>query len=49
MGSQQHHPVEIDPANLQQAQNMWTGFTTMTKYSVIAIVALLLAMGAFLL
>lgn len=49
MGSHEHHPVDIDPANLQQAHNMWSGFMAMTKYGVIAIVVVLLAMGFFLL
>lgn len=49
MGSHQHHPVEIDPANLKQAENVWSGFVTMTKYGIIAIVIILLGMGFFLL
>lgn len=49
MGSHEHTPVNVDPAALAQAHNMWTGFTTMTKYSVIAIIVLLLSMGFFLL
>ncbi|MBU0859340.1 MAG: aa3-type cytochrome c oxidase subunit IV [Alphaproteobacteria bacterium] len=44
-----HEPVESDPKALQDAQNMWVNFTVLTKYSVIATVALLAGMALFLL
>lgn len=44
-----HAPVEVDPAALEHAKAFWHGFTNFTKYGVIAVVILLLAMFFFLL
>lgn len=46
-----HHqePADADPKAIAAAQNMWVGFTNLTKYSVIAVVVILLGMAATLL
>lgn len=43
-----HHPVEIDPQSLHNAQTNWNGFVVLIKYSTIAIIVLLGAMALFL-
>ncbi len=48
MGSNQNHPVELDPQALHHAKAFWGNFTEATKWSVIAIVVLLLGMAFFL-
>lgn len=45
---QHHEPVETDPKALADAQGMWVNFTVLTKYSVIAVVVILLGMAATL-
>jgi hypothetical protein len=37
----EHHPVTIEPAELNRAQHTWRGFTQLMKYSVIFTVAAL--------
>jgi hypothetical protein len=49
MGSHEHQPVDVDPQALEHARGMWAGFTTMTKYGVIAVIAVLILMAVFLL
>lgn len=49
MSNHSHAPVDVDPAALDQAHNVWHGFTILIKYSLISIVALLIAMFFFLL
>lgn len=44
-----HEPVDVDPKALENAHGMWVNFTVLTKYSVIAVVVLLLGMAATLL
>lgn len=42
-----HHdtaPVDVDPAALHHARHVWHGFTALIKYSLMAIVALLIVM-----
>ena len=43
-----HEPVETDPKALESAHSMWVNFTVLTKYSVIAVVVILLGMAATL-
>jgi hypothetical protein len=40
-----HSPVQEDPQQLAQAQEMWSNFMNITKYSVIGIAGLLLIMA----
>jgi hypothetical protein len=42
-------PVEVDAHELERALNFWNKFTTLVKYSIIAIVCLLIGMALFLL
>lgn len=49
MGSNhQHTPVDVDPAALEQARNVWHGFTTFAKYGIIAVIVVLALMAIFL-
>lgn len=48
MGSNQHQPADVDPQALQNAKSFWGNFTEATKWSIIGIVVLLLAMAFFL-
>ena len=48
MGSHQDHPVEVDPQALQDAKSLWGNFAEATKWSVIAVVVVLLGMALFL-
>lgn len=49
MSNHSHAPVDVDPAALDQAHNVWHGFTALMKYALIGIVAVLIAMFVFLL
>lgn len=49
MGSHEHSPADVDPASLEQARNMWSGFTKATVLAVGHIIVLLLLMAIFLL
>ncbi|MBI1326234.1 MAG: aa3-type cytochrome c oxidase subunit IV [Alphaproteobacteria bacterium] len=40
--------VNLDPQQVQEAKDMWHGFTQLSKYSIIAIVGILLLMAIFL-
>ena len=40
-------PVEDDPKQLAEAQNLWAAFTYGTKISIIAVIAVLLALLVF--
>lgn len=42
------HSVNVNPQELHRAQAGWAGFTRMTKYAALAIIALLILMAAFL-
>jgi hypothetical protein len=41
-------PASVDPKELKNSLQMWGAFTAMTKYSIIGIALLLLAMLALL-
>lgn len=43
-----HHPVDVDPQSLKNAQTNWNGFVVLLKYSTIAVIVLLAAMAIFL-
>lgn len=49
MSHHAHTPVPVDPESLRKAQQNWTGFTMLIKYSLGVIIALLAAMALFLL
>lgn len=40
-----HQPVEIDPKEVQRSQDMWAGFTRLTKYSIIVTIGALAVLG----
>lgn len=40
-----HEAVDVDPKQLKDANKMWARFVKATKYSVYAIVALLIALA----
>ena len=42
-----HEPVDVDPQTLENSRNLWNGFTTMTKYGVIAVIVLMLGLYFF--
>lgn len=44
-----HTTAAVNPDELARARTMWGAFTQFAKYSIIAIVALLVLMAAFLL
>jgi len=48
MSAHDHAPVEVDPAALQHARYVWSGFTSLIKYGLAAIVVVLLGMAVFL-
>lgn len=41
----EHHAVDIDPKELERAQNTWAGFTSLLKYAVLGSVATLALLG----
>ena len=43
-----HIQVEVDPKELEYAQEMWASFTKLLKQSTIAIIVTLLLMAAFM-
>lgn len=45
------HPTNttVQPAELQRARLMWSGFTEMAKYGILAVIGLLVLMAIFLL
>ncbi len=48
MGNHPHTPVDVDPQALADTRAFWAGFTSMAKYSIIAIVVILGLMAVFL-
>jgi hypothetical protein len=49
MAEHNHTPVEIDPAAIQHAQNIWSNSVVMTKYTLFVLIAILALMFVFLL
>lgn len=43
-----HQPVEVDPQAVAHAHALWSNFTHMTKYGVLAVIVILLGMAYFL-
>lgn len=43
--AQSHEAVEIDQKELENAQNMWDVFATVSKWSCVAIAGLLVVLG----
>lgn len=41
-----HHPVEIDPQDIERANKIWQGFTEAGKWTVIAVVVVLVLLAA---
>lgn len=49
MASQQHSPVEVDPAALENAKTLWNRFARALSFVVAASAVILLLMAFFLL
>ena len=48
MGSNHDHaPADVDPQAVKTAHDLWSNFTQLTTYSVIAIIIILGLMAAF--
>lgn len=46
--AQNHTPAPVSNEDLTRARDNWAGFVTMIKYSLIAIIVVLIGMAAFL-
>jgi len=49
MGNQNNSNTEIDPKAVENAHNLWRGFTKATQITIIGVVVILLGMAIFLL